>query len=401
MRQLRTAVETSPVEEVLVRLGELAPLFRQSAAEAERLARLPKAVVRSLQRYGLFRLWVPKKCAGFELDLPEALEVFAAAARLDGSIGWAVMIGSQGGLFASQVDAVTAHSLFARPESVIATAMVPEGRAVRADGGYRVTGCWHYATGAPYATTFLANCMVVESGWPISLPGTLASGEKGKPNTRAVLLESSQVSIVPSWDASGLRGTGSDDFEVRDVFVPEQKTFALAQPSSREPGALYRLPFAAVMELSIVAVALGIAQHALDEFAALTRHKKSSVQGAPLADDPGVQTRYAEARATWGLIKAGVDALALRVWRDALAIRTPSHIEVGEVTAACALSVMKLRSAVSELVALAGMNAIQPDSELARAWRDLQALGAHTAVSPRNLATIGATLLAVSDSLAC
>jgi len=60
---------------------------------------------------------------------------------------------------------------------------------------------------------------------------------------------------------------------------------------------------------------------------------------------------------------------------------------------------VKLRSAVSELVALAGMNAIQPESELARAWRDLQALAAHTAVSPRNLATVGATLLAVSDSL--
>jgi len=266
--------------------------------------------------------------------------------------------------------------------------MVPEGRAVRVAGGYRVTGCWHYATGAPYATTFLANCVVVERG------------EKGQPNTRAVLLDSSQVSIVPSWDASGLRGTGSDDFEVRDVVVPEQRTFALAQPASREPAALYRLPFGAVMELSIVSVALGIAQHALDEFAAITRHKKSSVEGAPLAGDHGVQARYAEARATWGLIKAGVDALSQRVWRDALATRTPSHIEASEVSAACALSVAKLRSAVSELVALAGMNAIQPDSELARAWRDLQAAAAHTAVSPRNLTAIGATLLAVSDSLA-
>ena len=376
-----------------MRLGELAPLLRQSAAEAERLARLPKAVVRYLQRYGLFRLWVPKKCAGFELDLPEALEVFEAAARLDGSIGWAVMIGSQGGLFASQVDAVTANSVFARPEAVIASAIMPEGRAVRVAGGYRVAGCWHYATGAPYATTFLANCIVMESG-------TVAFGDKGQPDTRAVLLDSSQVAIVPSWDASGLRGTGSDDFEVRDVLVPEQRTFSLTHPAPREPGALYRLPFTAVMELSIVAVASGIAQHALDEFATMTRHKKSRLEGAPLAEDPGVQARYAEARATWGLIKAGVAALAQRVWRDALATRTPSHVESGEVTAACALSVAKLRGAVGELMALAGMNAIQPDSELARAWRDLQALAAHTAVSPRNLAAIGATLLAVSDSLA-
>jgi alkylation response protein AidB-like acyl-CoA dehydrogenase len=392
MRQLRTAVETSPVEELLGRLGELAPLVRQSAAEAERLARLPKPMARALLRFGLFRLWVPKKCAGFELELPEALEVFAAAARLDGSTGWAVMIGSCGGLLASQVDAVIATSVFARPETVIASGMAPEGRAVRVAGGYRVTGCWHYATGAPYATTFLANCMVMDGK-------ALVLGENGRPLTRAVLLEASQVSIVPAWDASGLRGTGSDDFEVRDVFVPEPRSFSLSHPTQRESGALYRLPLQSVTELSITAVALGIVQHALDEFAVLTRNKKVSGMGAPLAADPGVQARYAEARATWGLIKAGVDALARRVWRDALASRNPSHVESSEVAASCALSVVKLRSAVSELIALAGMHALQPDSELARAWRDLQALAAHAAVSPRNLTTIRATLLAASESL--
>src|SRR5581483_2529385 len=314
MRQLRTAVETSPVEELLGRLDELTPLVRQNAAEAERLARLPKPVSRALLRYGLFRLWVPKKCAGFELELPEALEIFEAAARLDGSTGWAVMIGCFGGLLASHVDTVTATSVFARPETVVASGMAPEGRAVRVAGGYRVTGCWHYATGAPYATTFLAHCIVMDGG-------TLAFDESGRPLTRAVLLEASQVSIVPAWDASGLRGTGSDDFEVRDVFVPEQRTFSLTNTTPRESGALYRLPLARVTELSITAVALGIVQHALDDFAALTRTKKTSGVGAPLGDDPGVQARYAEARATWGLIKAGMYALARRVWRDALAKR--------------------------------------------------------------------------------
>jgi indole-3-acetate monooxygenase len=393
MRQLRTAVETSPVEDILVRVGELAPLFRQSAAEAERLARLPKPMASALVRYGLFRLWVPKKCAGFELDLSDALEVFEAASRLDGSTGWAVMVGSLGGLFASQVDAVTANSVFARPEAVLASGIAPEGRAVRVAGGYRVTGCWHYATGAPYATTFLANCIVMEGG-------KLVFGDNGKPLTRAMLIDSSQVSIVPAWDASGLRGTGSDDFEVRDVLVPEPRSFSLANSSPREPGALYRMRLATVIELCITAVALGIVRHALDDFATLTRRKKVPGQGASLADDPGVQSRYAEARATWGLVKAGIDSLARRVWQDALATRTPSNMEASEVTASCTLSVAKLRGALSELMSLTGMNAIQQESELARAWRDLHALSAHAAVSPRNLMTVGATLLAVGDSLA-
>jgi alkylation response protein AidB-like acyl-CoA dehydrogenase len=390
MRQLRTAVETSPVEEILGRLGELAPLIGQSAAEAERLARLPKPLARALLRFGLFRLWVPKKCAGFELELPEALEIFEAAARLDGSTGWAVMVGCCGGLLASHVDAATATAMFARPETVVAGGMAPEGRAVRVPGGYRVTGCWHYATGAPYATTFLANCIVMEGK-------TLAFAENGRPLTRAVLLEASQVTIVPAWDASGLRGTGSDDFEVRDVFVPEQRSLSLTNTSQRESGALYRLPLGSVTELSIVAVALGIVQHALEEFAALTRAKKAAGVGVALADDPGVQARYAEARATWGLIKAGMEALARGVWGDALANRSPSQVESSEVTASCALSVGKLRGALSELIALAGMHALQPDSDLARAWRDLQALAAHAAVSPRSLTRIGATLLAASE----
>jgi len=393
MRQLRTALETSPVEEILVRLGELAPIFRQHAGEAERLARLPKQVASALVRYGLFRLWVPKKCAGFELDLPEALEVFEGAARLDGSIGWAVMIGSYGGLFASQLDATTANTVFARPEAVIASATVPDGRAMRVAGGYRVTGCWHYATGAHYSTAFVANCIVMEGG-------TLTFGENGRPITRALLLDSSQVAIIPAWDASGLRGTGSDDFEVRDVLVPEQRSFSLTNPTPREPGALYRMPLQTALELSITAVALGIVRHALDDFASFTRRKKVSGQGNALADDPVVQARYAEARVTWGLIKAGMDALSRRVWQDALANRTLSNTELSEVTASCTLSVGKLRLAVSELVALSGMNGIQPDSELARAWRDLQALAAHGAVSPRHLTTIGATLLAVSEPLA-
>jgi alkylation response protein AidB-like acyl-CoA dehydrogenase len=224
--------------------------------------------------------------------------------------------------------------------------------------------------------------------------GTLMFGEDGRPLTRAVLVEASQVAIVPAWDASGLRGTGSDDFEVRDVLVPEQRSFSLSNATLRECGALSRLPPGSVMELAITAVALGIVQHALNEFAALTRRKK-----AALAIDPGVQARYAEARVTWGLIKAALDSLARRVWRDALGNRMPSQVELSEVTASCVLSVVKLRGALGELIALAGMHAIQPDSEIARAWRDLQALAAHAAVSPRHLTAIGATLLAASDSL--
>src|SRR5438445_12938756 len=96
MMQLRPALETSPVQEILARLDELAVMFRDSAAEGDRLARLPKYVVRALAQHGVFRLWIPKRCGGFELHLPEALQIYEAAAPRDVPIGWAGVHGCGG-----------------------------------------------------------------------------------------------------------------------------------------------------------------------------------------------------------------------------------------------------------------------------------------------------------------
>ena len=361
-------------------------MFRDSGAEGDRLARLPKYVVRALVQHGLFRLWVPKRAAGFELDLPEALQVYEVAARLDGSIGWAVMIGSGGGLFAAYLDAATANSIYGRPEAVIAGSGAPDGRAIRERGGYRVSGCWHYASGAHYATTFTANCLVMDGG-------TLVFDSEGKPLIRAMAFEAPQVAILPVWDPTGMRGTGSDDFEVRDAFVPESRSFSVFTDAPREQGPLYRLPFKVLTELPVTAVAVGIARHALDAFAPFAHAKKIHGVGTMLMSDPVVQLTFGAAHATWQSAKSLLDSLAHKAWDAALANRTLSPVELAEITGGCVHSVAKLRVALGELLALSGMTAIQPDSELARAWRDFQGLAAHGSVSPRLLGATGAALL--------
>jgi alkylation response protein AidB-like acyl-CoA dehydrogenase len=386
MMQLRPALETSAVQEILARLDELAVMFRDSAAEGDRLARLPKHVVCALVQHGLFRLWIPKRCGGFELDLPEALQIYEAAARLDGSIGWAVMIGSGGGLFAAYLDAPTANSIYARPEAVVAGSGAPDGRAFRERGGYRVSGCWHYASGAHYATTFTANCLVMDGG-------TLVFGPDGKPLIRAMAFEAAQVAILPVWDPTGLRGTGSDDFEVRDAFVPENRSFSVFADAPRETGPLYRLPFGVLTELPVTAVAVGIARHALDLFASLAHVKKLHGTGALLMSDPVVQVTYGAAHATWQLAKSALDSLARNAWDAVRANRPLQPHDLAEITSGCVLCVAKLRAAIGELLALTGMTAIQPESELARAWRDFQALAAHGSISPRHLGSTGALLL--------
>ena len=375
------------MEKLLRRLEDLAPAVRARACEADRLARLPREISGALVRHELFRLWIPRRAAGLELSLTEALQIYEAAACIDGSVGWAVMIGSGGGLFAAYLSPEAAHAIYSPPGAVIAGSGAPDGLAERVAGGYRATGRWRYASGADYATTFTANCRITESGSPVL-------GPDGAPLIRAMAFDASQVKVIPAWDTSGMRGTGSDDFEVHEAFVPEARSFSVFTDPPRETGTLYRLPFGVLTELPVAAVALGIARHALEAFEALARRKKAYGSGRPLALDPLVQARFAEARATWQLVEAGLDGLAARAWQVASSDRTLSAHELAEITAGCALSVARLRAAVGELIAVSGMTGIQIGEELARAWRDLQTVAAHSSVSPRQLTSAGAALLA-------
>jgi alkylation response protein AidB-like acyl-CoA dehydrogenase len=208
-----------------------------------------------------------------------------------------------------------------------------------------------------------------------------------------MVFEAPQVAILPVWDPTGMRGTGSDDFEVRDAFVPESRSFSVFTDAPRETGPLYRLPFGVLTELPITAVAVGIARHALDAFASLAQVKKIHGAGAPLMSDPVVQSTFGAAYATWQLAKSLLESLAHKAWDAALANRALAPTDLAEITGGCVFSVARLRAAIGELLALTGMTAIQPESELARAWRDFQALAAHGSVSPRHLGATGAALL--------
>lgn len=378
---------TEDAAPLLRALDDARPLVREHAAGADRRAALSDEVVRCLVEQRLFRLWVPRRYRGLELSLPAALAIYEAAGHVDGSFGWAVMIGAGGGLFAAYLEEDAAREIYMPAEAVIAGSGAPEGRAERVPGGYRASGRWRYASGAPYATTFTASCVVTESGEPVR-------DARGAPLVRALAFRRADVTALSTWDTTGLRGTASHDFRVDDAFVPEARTFNVYTDSPREPGPLYRLPFEVVTELPVTAVACGIARHALEAFAALAAAKTPYGARAPLADDGLARVAFARAHAIAGLARAGNAALAARAWQAASTERELTAAERAEITAASAHSVASLRGAVDELVALAGMSGIDHGTALARAARDLRALAAHFSVGPRQLAAAGGALLA-------
>src|SRR5690606_32356327 len=142
-------------------------------------------------------------------------------------------------------------------------------------------------------------------------------GTGGEPLIRAMAFDPSQVEIISTWDSSGMRATASHDFQVTDVFVPEARSFSVFTDVPRDPGPLYRLPFGVLTELPVSAVAVGIARHALEAFAALARRKKGLLPHATLAEEPTVRAQYAEAHARCCSARALLDAVASRSWESA------------------------------------------------------------------------------------
>ncbi|HQY69381.1 MAG TPA: acyl-CoA dehydrogenase family protein [Pseudomonadales bacterium] len=366
--------ELPTLSAMLAAITRLEPLLRAQMPAGRRAARLPAPVVEQLLRLGLFRLWIPRRYGGLEMSLPAALAIHEAVAQLDGSTGWAVMIGSGGGLFAAWLAPPVAGRLFGAADALVAGSGAPNGSAARVPGGFRVTGRWRYASGADHASVFTANCRVTEPG---SNPAPLI---------RAMAFAPADVKIHRTWDSSGLRATGSHDIEVRDVFVPEEMSFSVFTDPVLENGPLYRLAFATLTELPVSAVALGIARRACEEFAALAGSKCAPGSTVALLGLDLVQAALHRARDVVANAAREQHAQAAEVWEEALAgIRPAPHVGAAR-TVACVRRVRGLVTAVGDLVPLAGMNALQREDPFALAWQDLNAAAAHYSVSPLQLA---------------
>lgn len=252
----------------LAAVQALVPHICAAADQIERERQLPASLVTAMMDAHLFKLSVPRALGGAEADPAALVQVIEEASRADGSTGWCLMIAIQTGMFAAFLPAAGGQTVFADPRAYVAGVEVPVGRAQPVDGGYRVTGRWKYASGCRHATWLLGASVVYDGDAP-------RLGANGKPVNRWMLFPASECELLDTWHVSGLRGTGSHDFTVADVFVPTERTSAwmiggpaaAAEPPTSD-SALYAFG-ASLMPSTGAAVSLGIARGALDAFIGL------------------------------------------------------------------------------------------------------------------------------------
>ena len=378
----------TPEADPQLRAHKLAALVRECADEADRERRLPQRVADAMARAGLHRLAAPRSVGGGECDPRTQIETIETIAAADGAAGWTLMIGIENqGFLGAVLELEEARKLYADPGLIVAGALNPLGRATRVDGGYRVTGQWPFASGCHNAGWFWGQCIVTNGDEP-------AKSDGGGAVLREALVPASEFEILDTWHVAGLRGSGSHDVSVRDVFVPDEHvTQVFGGAPLRETGTLYRFPPFNRLAYNKVGVATGIARAALDHFRELAGQK--APRGSPklLRDKVSVQLAVAEAEARLRSARAFVFEAVDRVWQLTEARGELRAEDRALVHLACSEACQSSIRVVETVYSLAGTTANFTSSPLERCMRDVRVVPQHIMVSPQWNEVAGRVLL--------
>jgi alkylation response protein AidB-like acyl-CoA dehydrogenase len=274
--------------DVLERARAMGPTIAKFADQIDADRRLPRPLSDALHDAGMFRMLLPRSLGGAELDPPTFVQVMEEVAKADASTAW--VLGQTAGcsMVGAYLKPAVAKAIFGAPRGVLAWGSGPQGSAVAVDGGYRLTGSWSYASGLHEATWLGAHTFVVNAD------GTPRRHPDGTPVIRTLLFPLEQARITDVWSVMGLRGTGSDTYEVSDLFVPEDHSAARDEPTERrEHGALYCFSSGNLYASGFACVSLGIARALLDAYIGLAGDKTAHRAKKTLRESPIVQSQVA------------------------------------------------------------------------------------------------------------
>lgn len=362
----------------------------------DRERQLPRELVTAVGAAGLFGMWLPRALGGPELNPIDFLSVIEELARLDGSLGWCTVIPAGYGRLAGAMVESVASKIFGSGQSVLAGTLNPTGRAVAEKEGYRVSGRWSYGSFIGYSQWVLGNCITHDGAQP-------RRDANGSPEFRLCIFPREQVEIFDVWHVGGLRATGSNEYFVNEVFVPEEWTIPIPGFVSprHQPGSLYATPLTSTFVSCIATVALGIARAAIEALNELAGAKTPTGSASVLQQKVTAQIDVARAEA---LVRSGRAFLfdELRKLWESIQAGVPASMESRAlVRLAASHATQNAIEAVDLVYKLAGGTALFEDNRLERCFRDVHAAGQHIAVSPMsNLEPVGRVMLGLDPGMA-
>ena len=370
----------------------LLPEIREAADSIDEARRVPDWLADRLATAGFFHLLTGREHGGLGADPVTAAKVIELLSTSSPSVGWVTMIIATASFWTVRlVPDEVRREIFADvapgqiQPAVIAGTLVPHGRAVRVDGGWRLSGQWPFGSGCHHATWLPTAAWLYDADGPVR-------DDDGVPQWRAFHLPASDCVILDTWYTSGLRGSGSTDYAMEGVFVADNhvKRHSLIEPSLL-PDRRYNYPAFNVPMLS--AVALGAARGAVDSLVELFGGKVDRRNQRPVATAFDKQADLGTAEALAGSARAYLYDTTARAWELTMAgEELPRELRAG-MRLACTHAVSASVQAVDRAHAAAGATSIYSASPLDRYFRDVHSVGAHAFVRQTTLADGGQLLL--------
>ena len=361
----------------------LRPTLRALRDEIEREQRLPKALVEQFHAAGFYNLVIPRELGGLQADPLTYLRVVEVLAESVGSAGWNVANNGIAQLVTLGLPDEGVREVYAQgPDTVIAgTAVMGGGQAVPVDGGYRVTGRWRFGSGCQESAWMLGSFQILDGDTPRRSPDGNSTFWRG------VFPRSEATVVDGSWDVSGLRGTGSFDWTVEDVFLPERRTMVhagvpLDNQWSRWPGLSYALPAQAWVGPHHSSVITGIARAGIDALIELAGGKTPRGRTGLLCENPQVQDAVGRADAILNAGRVYRSQMITELWNTLAAGRATTREQRARCRLAAVYAADSARSAMDLMYRHGGSTSFERESRLAECWRDLPVVGQAVTVAP-------------------
>ncbi|MFD4351743.1 acyl-CoA dehydrogenase family protein [Nocardia sp. NPDC058518] len=360
---------------VLDNIAAIADKLRDQAPEAERLGQLPDATAQLLKTAGPIRLLQPKKYSGYEAHPREFAETVMATAALDPASGWIAGIVGVHPWQLAFADPKVQDEVWAEDHDTwMASPYAPTGIARPVDGGYIFNGRWQFSSGTDHCDWIFLGAMLGDAEGKMALPPTML---------HMILPRQDYTIVEDSWNVVGLKGTGSKDIIVKDAFVPDYRVMngdhvidGTAQKEYGVTETLYKMPWSTMFPLGISSAVVGIAEGALAAHLDYQRDRVGA-QGTAVKDDPYVLFAIGEAAADINAARQELLANADKIFDAVDAGKEISFAERASVRRTQVRAAWRAVTAVDQIFARSGGNAMRIDKPLQRYWRDAHVGLAH------------------------
>ncbi|WP_431199262.1 acyl-CoA dehydrogenase [Mucilaginibacter sp. P25] len=346
---------------------EWVDIIRKAAPAAEQAGKLQPDQLALIYEQGWFKFLVPKVYSGLQLALPQMVRLEESLAWANGSLGWVVTLCAGAGWFGGFLDPALAAEIMANPQLCLAGSGASTGTATISGDGYIVNGTWKYASGAHHATHITANCIIKKGDETVL-------NDEGEPLILPFVFDKKDVSIFPAWKYVGMMATGSDAYEVKDLYVDKNRSFKIDPQYTVVNEPLYRYPFLQLAEATLAANLSGLAIHFLDLCGpAFDERMKNPRLTEPQKEY--IQQLLADQIILLNEVRAEFYQAVDCSWNN---FDSADNNGLQEVSLMSRKLAKVSRESVDKLYTYCGLSAANPDTEINQVWRDLHTAGQHS-----------------------